>query len=168
MTPRQAVAGLLQIMAVFFLFGAGFFFTCLPLHHELRLKLIDFLTTRPDLCIKVGLFFFFLALIFSFGFYAGARGKYLLLRCGSNIAQVDSTILHKTISLLFENQFSSVLRLSAVDIVGGHYLELRVFMAPLEPKERDKLLRAAETALTKLLFERFGYNQRLTVQVVES
>jgi hypothetical protein len=158
---------MLQLFTVFAFFAAGFFFTCLPFSTQLRLSLSDKLAQRPELCTFTGLCFFGLAFLFALGFYAATRGRYLLLNLGSNTVRVDSKILHTTIVGLFEKQFSTAIRLSDVDIVREKHLELRVFVEPMEEKEQVKFLAEVERHLVILLFERFGYRNRFTMQILK-
>lgn len=165
MTPRQALAGMLQIFAVFSFFVAGIFFTCLPYNLELCLKLANYLTERSDLCTWIGLSFFGLTILFTLGFYAATRGRYLLLRLGGNLVRIDVNILQKTIAPVLAKQFTGI-RLSDVEIIRGQHLELRAYLDPLEPKEKEKLLLNVERHLTKLLSERFGYHIPFTLQIL--
>lgn len=168
MNSRQALAGMFQIFAVFLLFGAGFFFTCIPFRPELAVRLSEYIATRPDLCIWTGISFFCLSLLFSFGFYAATKGRYLLLNLGGNLVRIDSKIVHQTIAPSLNKQFAKAIRLHDVEIMQGNHLELRVMMDLLEPKEQKKLLLEAEAHLIQILSEKFGYHKKFTLQVLQA
>ena len=168
MNPRQALAGMLQIFAVFSFFVAGIFFTCLPFSPHLRIALANHLTSHPELCTWTGVCFFGLAIFFAFGFYAAARGRYLLLKLGTNLVRIDTKVLHRTIGTHMDKQFASAIRLSNVGVVRERHLELQVLLAPMEEEAKDKLLVDVEVQLAKLLSERFGYHTPFTMQILDS
>jgi hypothetical protein len=164
---RQALTDMMQIFSVFAFFAIGFVCLCLPFTPPLRLKLAHLLLEDTRLLIWIGLGFFGLAFFLTMGFYCLSRGRYLLLRMGDLVTEVDMSVLKKTIRPLLSKQFASRVHLTDLEVFKDSQLRIGLSILPMEEKEKEKTLLEAERHLQTLLSERFGYRRPFIVQLKE-
>jgi hypothetical protein len=162
---RQALAGMMQLFAVFAFFAIGFACVSLPFSEHLRYRIISILLEDIDFAVWIGLGFFLLTFLLICGFYGAGKGRFLLLRMGELMTEVDVNVVKKTISSQFAKQFSSRVLLTDVQVFKYRELQISLAIAPME--EKEKILLEAEDQLRDLLANRFGYRRPFTVQVKE-
>lgn len=165
MNPKQALGSLLQVFSVFAFFAAGLFFAFLPQAPAMRYLLAERLINQPNHCTWAGFCFFGLGTLFLLGFYVSARGRYLVIKMGSNSARINARVLKKAIRTLFAKQFAARVRLTDVAVNKERSLELGVSLDTLNEEEREKLLADAELHLTAFLADRFGYSNPFVIRL---
>lgn len=164
---RQALAGMMQLFAIFVFFAIGFVCVCLPFSPPLRLKLVHILLEDSDCLVWMGLGFFSLTFLLTMGFYGLSKGRFLLLKMGELVTEVDVKILKKTIPPFLSKQFAARVLLIDLDVFKNQELRIGLSIAPMEAKEKEKTLLDAERHLQTLLSERFGYRRPFIVQLKE-
>lgn len=156
MSPRHALAAILQLFVVLAFFIAGFFFACLPYLPTTRIELIDFFSNRFEKCTLIGLGFFLTSMLLLVGFYALNRGRYLIIRMG---VSTDIHIIRQTLEDCFQRYFPKKITLNEVEIGRKSSLDIKVSLMPLDEEARECLFIEAEKQLAVLLRERFGYSK---------
>ena len=156
---------MMQLFAVLLFFSIGFISVCLPFSLSFRYRLVQILLVDTNVLIWIGLGFFGLTLLFTFGFFGLSRGRFLLLHMGENRAEVDIPLLRQMIQPLLQKQFASRILLTDVEVFKSRHLQIGLSLVPMEGKEKELLLLSAEHHLRELLAERFNYRSPFTVQV---
>jgi len=164
---RQALIGMMQLLAVFAFFAIGFVCVSLPFFTHLRLQAANILFEESRLLIWVGVAFFSFALLLTLGFFSLSKGRFLLLRMGEHTTEIDVRILKKAIPPMLTKQLSGKVRLRDVEVFKNRELRIGLTMAPMEDKEKETILLDAEYHLQTLLSERFGYSRPFIVQLKE-
>ena len=168
MTYRQALAAVMQLFVLFVFFAAGCFFVLLPIAPDARIILSDALLHSPDDCIWIGLCCFSLVLVCLLGFYGVNRGRFLLLRMGQHLLEVDEDVIQQTVNPIFQKKFGNKIALADVEILRRRELKFGVRLEAMQEEEREQTLAEAEKQLSVLLQERFGYRRPFTVQISTS
>lgn len=165
MSVRQAIASLLQLFVVFAFFSAGLFFICLAYLPQTRILVENFLINHYSAFAQIGWGFFIASFTLLMGFYGLSRGRYLRIKMGKNLAEIDAGVIRQTIEEHFKNRFANEIHLIDVEIVRGSQINIGVAITRLSDDSSEEFLGQVENELIPLLRNRFGYSKHFHLHV---
>jgi len=165
MRLREAVVSALHLLVVGSFFALAFFLFFLPSRPDWRSIGAKWLLDQPEQFYLVGAFFASAACLFTLGFYAIGRGRFLRLLMKPHVAMVDVKLLKEVIEDCFRVHFPKYVRGADIAIAAKQRLDVAVDVLPLEASRQLRLMRDMEKQLCYLLRERFGYTRPFTLSI---
>lgn len=154
-----------HFFVIFIIFGVGALFIALPHADHFRIQLVNVLIHPSNSCFVVGgTFIGFGALLFILLYLMNRRRYFQLEMKGAKI-EVDEKVIRDSVSTYFKALFPGQNLVNDIAINGKSMIELIVSL-PHE-KEED-FLEKIEEELGGILARRLGYQNQLSLTVVET
>lgn len=168
MTPKQALAQLIQLFALFLFFAMSLSLTALWAYPELKILLAEAVLNDPDVSLWAAAILWGATFLLFVGLYMAHKGRVWILRMGTHSVGLDLGVMRPLLDRLFSQSFKGKLRISDLEVEGGYRLAMEFSLAPnLTLQERERLLISAEQHLERFLRDRFGYRQPFKVSLRE-